>query len=125
MRRAFDDAEVPEALIAARAPQMTNEPSDHHVLAAAAASSDARAIVTFNLRHFPASACEPCGVEIIHPDAFLCELHEYEPARVHNALVKQAADLSRPPITVGGVLDRLERSVPKFAAEVREPLASA
>ena len=124
MHRAFEDAEVPEALIAAREPEMTNEHSDRHVLAAAVASSDARAIVTFNLRHFPASACDPFGIEIIHPDAFLSELHEYEPARVHNALVKQAADLSRPTITVDGVLDRLEWSVPKFAAEVREAFPS-
>lgn len=122
MRRAFEDAEVPEAFIAAREPELTNEVSDRHVLAAAVASSDAQAIVTFNLRHFPANACEPFGIEIIHPDTFLCELHEYAPARVHAALVKQAADLSRPPITVVGVLDRLERSVPKFAAGVREAL---
>jgi predicted nucleic acid-binding protein len=88
MRRAFEDAEVPEASIAALEPEMRNEPSDRHVLAAAVASSDAQAIVTFNLRHFPASACEPFGIEIIHPDALLCELHEYEPERVHNALVK-------------------------------------
>jgi len=125
MRRAFQDAEVPEVLSAALEPEMTNEPSDRHVLATAVASSDARAIVTFNLRHFPASACEPRGIEVVHPDAFLCGLHDREPARVHNALAKQSADLSRPPITVSGVLDRLERTVPKFAAQVREALSSA
>jgi hypothetical protein len=48
MRRTFWDAEIPDLLIAAHEPAMTNEPSDRHVLAAAAASEDARAI-----------ACEP------------------------------------------------------------------
>lgn len=51
MQRAFNDAEIPEASIAALEPMMTNEPSDHHVLAAAVAS-DAEAIVTLNMRQF-------------------------------------------------------------------------
>ena len=98
---------------------MTNAPTDRHVLAAAGAARDAAAIVTLNLRHFPAAACEPLGIEIIHPDAFLCDLHERAPARVRTALDEQAAALSRPPMTVIDVLDRLETDVPEFVARVR------
>jgi len=42
------------------------------------AAADAEAIVTSNVRHFPAAACEPYGIE--DPDAFLSELHERGPA---------------------------------------------
>jgi len=119
MTRAFEDAEISEAEIAALEPEMTNEPADRHVLAAAVASGDAEAIVTSNLRHFPAAACEPFRIEVIHPDVFLCDLYEREPARVHDALDQQAADLSRPPMTVDDVLERLHPSVPKFIIRVR------
>jgi predicted nucleic acid-binding protein len=61
MQRAFEDAEVPGAAIASLEPSMLNEPADRHVLAAAVAS-DAEAIVTSNMRHFPAAACEPFGM---------------------------------------------------------------
>jgi hypothetical protein len=119
MRRAFHDAEVPEASIGALEPTMTNEPGDRHVLAAAVASGDAQAIVTSNLRHFPAAACDPFGIEVVHPDEFLCDLYERAPSQVHDALAKQAADLSRPAMTVNDVLDRLQESVPKFVSRVR------
>jgi hypothetical protein len=120
MRRAFEDAEVPEAAIAALKPAMPIEPSDRHVLAAAVASNDARAIVTSNLRHFPATACEPFGIEIVHPDVFLCTMHELAPAQVQDALIRQAADLRRPPMTVNDVLDRLDQTVPEFATRMRD-----
>jgi hypothetical protein len=69
MRRAFEDAEISEDAIGAIEAAMTNEPADRHVLAAAVADGDVAAIVTLNLRHFPAAACEPLGIDIIHPDA--------------------------------------------------------
>ena len=101
---------------------MTNAPADRHVLAAAGAARDVAAIVTLNLRHFSAAACEPLGIEIIHPDAFLCDLHERAPVRVRMALDEQAAALSRPPMTVVEVLNRLGRDVPDFVARVRNAL---
>jgi hypothetical protein len=119
MTRAFEDAEIPEAEIAALEPEMTNEPADRHVLAAAVASDDANAIVTANLRHFPAAACAPFRIEVIHPDVFLCDLYERAPTRVRDALDQQAADLSRPPMTVDDVLERLHASVPEFVIRVR------
>lgn len=122
MRRAFSAAEIPEAAIAAVEPAMANDPADRHVLAAAVASPDTQAIVTSNLRHFPVRACEPFGIEIIHPDEFLCHLHERAPGRVHAALNDQAAALSRPPLMVNDVLDRLEQNVPEFVTRVRDAL---
>ncbi len=124
MRRAFEDAEVPEGLIAALEPDMTNELADRHVLAAAVAS-DAGAIVTLNLRHFPAAACEPFGIEVVHPDVLLCDLYERRPVQVHTVLDEQAAELSRPPMTVDDLLDRLKESVPEFVARVRDARRSA
>jgi predicted nucleic acid-binding protein len=119
MQRAFADADVPEVAIASPEPTMLNEPGDRHVLAAAVAS-DAEAVVTFNVRHFPATACEPFGVEVVHPDAFLCELHERAPAKIRLALTEQAAALSRPPLTVTELLGLLAATVPDFVSQVRD-----
>jgi predicted nucleic acid-binding protein len=118
MTHAFDDAEIPAAEIAVLEPGMTNEPDDRHVLAATVAAG-AEAIVTFNLRHFPATACEPFGIDAVHPDAFLCDMYERSAARVRDALDRQAADLSRPSLTVDDVLDRLDASVSEFVSRVR------
>jgi hypothetical protein len=120
MQRAFEDAEVSEAAIASLEPAMLNEPADRHVLAAAVAS-DAEAIVTSNIRHFPAAACGPFGIEVVHPDAFLCELHERAPAKTRVVLTEQASALSRPPLTETEVLDRLTATVPEFVVLVRRP----
>lgn len=98
---------------------MTNESADRHVLAAAVASNDAKTIVTSNLRHFPAAACQPFGVEVAHPDTFLCSVYERAPTGIHAVLDQQAADLSRPPMTVEDVLDRLHAHVPEFVTRLR------
>jgi predicted nucleic acid-binding protein len=118
MERAFEDAEVPEAAIASLEPTMINEPADRHVLAAAVASA-ADAIVTSNLRHFPAAACEPFGIEVVDPDLFLCALQERAPDKIRVALTEQAAALSRPPFTVTELLDLLAATVPEFVSQVR------
>ena len=118
MRRAFEDAEVPEDAIASLELAMLNEPADRHVLAAAVAS-DAERIITSNIRHFPAAACEPFDIEVVHPDAFLGELYDCAPAKIHIALTEQAAALSRPPLTETEVLDRLAATVPGFVSLVR------
>ena len=60
-------------------PAMTNESKDRHVLPAAVAS-EADAIGTFNLRDFPADACDPDDVEVLHPDRFLVELYDLDRA---------------------------------------------
>jgi hypothetical protein len=102
---------------------MNNAPEDRHVLAAAVASHDAQTIVTTNLRHYPAEACDPLAIEVIHPDAFLCDLLDNEPERMHAAIAEQAAALTRPPMTVPDVLDRLNRTVPTFVSRIRNTRA--
>jgi predicted nucleic acid-binding protein len=119
MRRAFADADVPEESIAALEPAMTNDPADRHVLAAAVASDDAQAIVTTNVRHFPAGACEPFAIEIMHPDTFLCQLHESASVQIRAALAQQLAALSRPSMSMAELLDLLAATVPEFVVRVR------
>lgn len=97
---------------------MSNDPADRHVLGAAVAAEDVKTIVRLNLRHFPVGVCEPLDIEVVHPDAFLCRLHEDAPEKVHAALTEQAAVLSRPPMTVTEVLDLLAPNLPDFVARI-------
>jgi hypothetical protein len=68
---------------------MTNHEKDRHVLATAVAA-DSELIVTFALDDFPPSACEPVGVEAIHPDQFLLDVYDIDPETVQAALDQQA-----------------------------------
>ena len=97
---------------------MTNESKDRHVLAAAVAS-EADAIVTFNLRDFPADACDPYDVEVLHPDRFLVELYDLDRAAVEAEITAQAAASRRPPVSRSDLVQMLERAgVPTFAARL-------
>jgi len=118
MRSAFDTAGVPTRAIARLEPAMTNNPKDRHVLAAAVAA-DAQVIVTLNLKHFPSDACEPFAIEPLHPDAFLLDRYDLDPQATHNAVERQAAALTRPPMTVDELLDRLAATVPNLAGALR------
>lgn len=118
MRAAFEDAEVDRAEIDRLEPAMTNDVKDRHVLAAAVAA-DSELVVTFNLDDFPTEACEPVGVEAVHPDDFLLDLHDLAPDAVRAALDQQAADL-HPPWSLEQLLDALATAgVPRLAEIVR------
>lgn len=121
MTEAFDGAATPRAAIDKLEASMTNHPKDRHVLAAAVAG-DAQAVVTLNLKDFPAEACEAFNVEALHPDEFLLDLYGLSPGTVHAALTRQAATLRRPPVTLKDLLDRLAATVPSFADAVRANL---
>jgi predicted nucleic acid-binding protein len=119
MTRAFPEACVPEEAIAALEGSMTNDAKDRHVLAAAVAGG-AEALVTFNLRHFPDSACAPYSVTPLHPDEFLLNLHAIEPRVVTEAITAQASVLHKPPKTFDELLEMLAiAGVPHFAAALR------
>lgn len=88
MRGALDAAAVPEEAIEQLEPAMTNHRDDRQVLAAAVAS-DAQAIVTLNIKHFPERACAPYAIEPLHPDTFLLDLHGLDPVAVVAAVHRQ------------------------------------
>jgi predicted nucleic acid-binding protein len=118
MRAAFEEAEVDAAEIERLESAMTNEANDRHVLAAAVAA-DSELVVTFNLDDFPPEACEPVGVEAVHPDDFLLDLHDLAPEAVRAALEQQAADL-HPPWPLEQLLDALATAgVPRFVETIR------
>ena len=115
---AFDSATIPAPAIAQLEPAMTNNPKDRHVLAAAAAS-DAQAIVTLNLEDFSVDACDPFGIEPLSPDVFLTELYALDEDAVRAAVERQRAALRSPPLQLDQLLDRLAATVPRFARMVQ------
>lgn len=121
MATAFPDASVTgyRSLI----DDLTCDPKDRHVLAAAV-RGEAAAIVTFNIRDFPAASVEAHEVEVIHPDAFLLDQLDLAPVAVIDELSRQAAANRRQPKTLPTLLDALAKAgVPSFADEVRRPIA--
>jgi hypothetical protein len=118
MRGAFDAATVTDEEITRLEPTMTNDPKDRHVLAAAAIGT-ADVLVTLNLRDFPPAACEPLSVEPVHPDGFLLDLYRLDKDAILAALSLQAAALTRPPMSLTDILDRLDPTVPGFARAMR------
>jgi len=122
MRAAFPEAMVPESLIAAIEPVMTNDPKDRHVLAAAVGVG-AEVVVSHNLADFPTDACEPLEIEAVSPDDFLVDLHQLDPAAAMHVVSDQAAALTRPPLTPRQVLDYIARDAPEFAELIRERLS--
>jgi predicted nucleic acid-binding protein len=119
MHWTFPAALVPVDAIRRLEGAMTNHEKDRHVLAAAVASR-AEAVVTFNRRDFPKEACEPYGIEAVHPDQFLLGLHDLAPPAVEMAIDDQTAALYKPPISRAELTKMLEvAGVPHFAARLR------
>ena len=94
MNEAFRDALVTgyEALI----DEMTNDPKDRHVLAAAVRGG-AEVLVTENLRDFPADAVSPYDLKVVTQDAFLLDPFDLRPAEVIAAFAaKSPATIASP-----------------------------
>ncbi|WP_454689844.1 PIN domain-containing protein [Achromobacter aloeverae] len=81
---------------------------DRHVLAAAI-RCNASVIVTFNEKDFPSQALAPFGIEAQHPDEFVENLFDLDPAAVVAAAQRQRAQLKSPPMDVNHYLDVLLR----------------
>ncbi|MNQ59554.1 MULTISPECIES: PIN domain-containing protein [unclassified Pseudomonas] len=81
---------------------------DRHVLAAALRCG-AGVIVTFNQKDFPASTLGPLGVEAQHPDEFIDNLFDLDPAAVIAAAQRQRAHLKLPSMDVDSYLALLQR----------------
>ncbi len=93
---------------------------DRHVLAAAIIGR-ADAIITFNLKDFPASALQPYGIEAIHPDDFICAQFELNTPLVCRCVKRQREMLKKPPRTVDEHLERLEAvHLPQTVARLRK-----
>ncbi|MDP3614067.1 MAG: PIN domain-containing protein, partial [Rubrivivax sp.] len=84
------------------------DPGDRHVLAAAI-RCHASVIVTFNERDFPADVLGAFGLEAQHPDLFVENLFDLDPAAVVAAAQRQRQQLKNPPIDVDRYLDILLR----------------
>lgn len=84
------------------------DPDDRHVLAVAIRCG-ASVIVTFNERDFPQDRLAPFGVEAQHPDEFVDNLLDLDPAAVVSSAQRQRAQLNHPPIDADRYLDILRR----------------
>jgi len=109
---ALMDQAIPDALVAGHEALAENlrlpDPGDRHVLAAAIRCG-ASVIVTFNEKDFPPEALEPFGIEAQHPDLFIDNLFDLDPAAVIAAAQRQRRQLKNPPMTPDAYLDVLLR----------------
>jgi len=102
------DASVPDCLVSGHesleAALTLPDADDRHVLAAAILCQ-AGAIVTFNLKDFPAELLAPLGIIAQHPDEFVVHAFGINPAAVIAAVRDHRASLVRPPKSVEELLD--------------------
>jgi hypothetical protein len=109
--RALMDAHVRDALVVGYEPLIGGlvlpDPDDRHVLAAALRCG-ADAIVTFNLKDFPAASLAPYGIEAQHPDGFVADLIDLDPAAACAAVRVVRGRLRNPPRTADEYLLTLE-----------------
>jgi predicted nucleic acid-binding protein len=96
-------------------PSLTNHPKDRHVLAAAIRGG-ADAIVTNNVKDFPASALTPYDIEAITADDFLCDQLTLDTDRTITALRTQLDAYRRPRLTIPEFYRALAATAPTFAA---------
>lgn len=82
------------------------DPDDRHVLAAAI-KCGADAIITANLKDFPAIELCKHGLEAIHPDDFIVNNIDLNAAKVLEAVNKHRKSLKQPPVDVDSFLDTL------------------
>ena len=100
-------------------PDPVVHPGNQHVRAVAVAAG-ADAIVTENLRHFPADALSPHGIAVLSIDAFLKVLFEQSPTTVTAIISEQAADLGAPSVSPAELLAHLAQWAPGFAASIQK-----
>jgi hypothetical protein len=93
---------------------------DRHVLATAI-YCNAKIIVTFNLKDFPAEALKQYGIEAQHPDEFVSYLLSINCDRVCEAARRQRNTLKNPPKTTLEYLETLDKQgLTRTTAKLRE-----
>lgn len=96
------------------------DPDDRHVLAAAIRCG-ADAIVTFNLKDFPAEALSPYAIEVIHPDDFIDYQLDMAPSICCKAFRDQRLSLKNPAVNVERFLAILQKQqLPKTVSKLRD-----
>jgi hypothetical protein len=83
------------------------DPDDRHVLAAAI-HAGVEAIITFNLKDFPANALATRGIVAMHPDEFVAALFDAAPGSVCGAVKRQREALRNPSKTAEELLTTLQ-----------------
>jgi predicted nucleic acid-binding protein len=98
---------VPDCLVTGYRPLVPSlklpDPADRHVLAAAIAGH-ADAIVTFNLRDFPAEILQVHGIEAQHPDDFIMNQLQLHEVRALTAVKEMRERWKNPPYTATEML---------------------
>lgn len=104
----------PDALTQTRRPPLPTpipyaDPADIHVVHAAYAAH-ATTILTFNLKHFRASALATLDLHVLSPDTWLTELLEAQPAHVLQAIETCRLRLRRPNLSQPAHLQAMRRA---------------
>jgi hypothetical protein len=84
------------------------DPNDRHVLAAAIIGR-CDVIVTQNIKDFPDEELNNYGIEVQHPDEFLCNHLNLAPGLFCSAIRKVRKRLKKPPFTSQQFLEMLTR----------------
>lgn len=84
------------------------DPDDRHVVAAAI-QTRAEAIITFNLKDFPAACLDRYSIQAVHPDQFIADQFDMDAANVIKAARNHRSSLKKPPFTPEAYLDCLMR----------------
>lgn len=93
---------------------------DRHVVAAAI-QGQAEGIITFNLKDFPKKNLENLGLSAIHPDTFLSDMFELDPATALRAAQNQRSAMCNPAMTPDEYLDCLQRQkLPNLVSYLRK-----
>ena len=95
---------------------------DRHVLAAAL-TSDADYIVTYNLKDFPEKDMRRYPVRALHPDELLCTLFERDPDGVMDAMYQIVRNKETPPRTMREELEHLRKLRLNRGSDVVQALA--
>lgn len=114
MQKAFPEASVkiPAKLIETF---QSPDPNDRHVLAAAV-RGQANAIITNNVKDFPACCVEEYGILCQTPDEFLVQQFDLNPLLIMEKLDQQAAVIRH---TRAELTAKLAKITPKFADMLR------
>lgn len=91
------------------------DPDDEHIVALAR-QEKAAAVVTFNLKDFPADRIGPVSVKAVHPDEFLCGLFDTKKDLMKSALSAHLESLTRSKPGIERFIESFKNAnAPRFA----------